>query len=347
MIALLPLYRADIPPAGQEFFDPDFLRERLGRDGLWGGCGARFLQLRNPINPEQFAAMFRKAIWTQAQHTPGGTTEEPRPLGWRLTFTSRPRVNTLWAMADRGRALLIEQGHAQAVTQSLDQMELSLVKAQAQRWQQRGVRPEVCGCVAAAFRTGASQDETPRLATTVFLFNLSVPQHQPQHTSAFTAEELGSAHKALGSFYENAQTVALRERLGPIPAFDHRDPQLARAAESLDQLISRRAAQGQQEWPVLEASSRSEFRRLQVGRWQELGQQIGWGTEQAAAYLDHYEGKLLRARVLKSLGGGLAQGFQALRRVVTPPPHRTEALQYQEPPPAQPRSKDQGHSHSH
>ena len=313
MITLTPIYKPDLAQAGKEFFNPEFLTQRLARDGHWHGSGARLLRLANPVEPATFAALLREAEKARPKRAPGRRSEAPHPLGWRLTFDTPPRLNALWATADRGRGLLLEQGHTLGVKESLYRMEWLLAKAQtARRLQTEEIKP---GCVLAAFRTGASADQTPRLTTTVFLFNLNVGNKgEPQ---AFTNEEVHRVVKALDPFYKDARDTAIRERLGPIPTFDHRDQKLARAAKSLDAHVAAQAQSLTADYPTLAPMPRHEHRRWQHKRWRRQGERIGWGPNETLAYLDRCQRQQAWARLTQGFRNKLATGVAQLRRVVT------------------------------
>jgi hypothetical protein len=196
----------------------------------------------------------------------------------------------------------------------------------------------------ATFRTGASEDQTPRLATTAFLFNLNVSKKG--ESQAFTGEEVNRAVKAIDSFYKAARDAAIQERLGPIPMFDHRDPQLARAAKSLDSYAAWQAKSLTADWPNLGPMSRMEHRRWQHKRWQRQGERIGWGPRETLGYLDRYQRQQVWARLTKGIRNNLTAGLAQVRRVVTrsspspaPSPAQNPAMQ-----PAQ--TKAQRYTHS-
>ena len=341
VITLSPIYPADIRQAGQAYFDPGFMAERLGRDGYWCGGGARTLNLVNPVQAAVFNDLFDKTTFADGKRAPGRSTQSPRLLGWRLTFPTSPRINALWAVADRRPRLVIEKEHAMAVKRTLYQMEWLLGVHHNQRWHRDG--GALPGCVVATFRTGAAPDHSPQLTTTAFAFNLAVGCDGRLET--YTPEEVQRAHKSLDEFYVTAQNAGFRERLGPIPTYDHRDPELSMAAFSLASQIRFRAARRPDDWPTLDAASRTDHRAWQFAQWRQLGKEIGWGPQQAAAYLRTLECKKAWAHFANSVRGDLEKGVRTVRRILAAPPRCTETHQPQPPPPQQ--QKNQGYTHSH
>ena len=341
MITLTPIYRDDIKQAGREFFGPRFVADRLGRNGYWYGGGARHLHLASPVERGGFESLLDRAAALGAQPTARGPAQSPQPVGWRLTFTTPPRLNAIWAMADRGTGLIIEKVHAVTVKKALDHFERLAGVAQNQRLQWD--RDPIPGCAFAIFRTGASANRTPELMTTAFLFNLAV--HADGRHATFAAEELARAHKSIGEFYESSLIAGIQRSVGPMSRYSHRDQQLTKAASLLASSVFPEADAGRTKEGAAQYSSKRQLRALQFEEWRRQGEKMGWGPKQAQDYLRILECKQAWARLGNTIRGELQSAVRAVRRTLPSAPPRIQVDQVQ--PAAQPVQKDHGFTHSH
>jgi len=167
-------------------------------------------RLRTELATEWFTAMEHRA--PNARELSGFITRMSRPpatpvAGYDLTFSPVKSVSSLWAIADRQTAALIERAHWAAVTDALKFIEAEVLKT---RKGHAGVEQvDVTGLVAAAFTHRDNRAGDPDLHTHVAVAN----KVQTVADGQWRAIDGRAMHKAITAASETYNT-ALEAHLG-------------------------------------------------------------------------------------------------------------------------------------
>ncbi len=185
-------------------------------------------RLRTELGVEWFTAMEHRA--PNARELSGFITRMSRPpatavAGYDLTFSPVKSVSSIWAIADRQTAALIERAHWAAVTDALRFIEAEVLKT---RKGHAGVEQvDVTGLVAAAFTHRDNRAGDPDLHTHVAVAN----KVQTVADDQWRAIDGRAMHKAITAASETYNTAleahlgaALGLRFVDVPRTDGRRP---------------------------------------------------------------------------------------------------------------------------
>lgn len=209
MIQITPIRERDGNQLHREFFTPEFIAYRLGRPGQWQGSAAAKLGLSKAVEPEVFTNLLqgRSAEGESLLRNPGRLSD--RILGWRISLAAEAPTSVLWGLSPpviRGR---IQAAHANAVRHALTDFESHL---NGRPRIENPYAPGRTSTIFAKFHSGASVQQTPRLETNVFLFNL-VFQSGHENT-VFTPKRVAGQGRRMHSVYQRAMGRAVARTIG-------------------------------------------------------------------------------------------------------------------------------------
>lgn len=271
MITITPIYEQDGDRLYRAFFRPEFVTQRLGHPGQWQGGALTRLGLSGPVQEDVFTALLHG-------RTPGGEAllrhpaqAHKRILAWRINLAADGPANTLWALSAgtlRGR---LQVGHAQAARTAAADFENTL---NGRPWWNNPEAPGLRSVLFARFQSGASIKQTPRLETTLFLFNL-VFQKGSEHRMLRPDYVAAQQSRLHSTFASSLATTVLKIAGGrlQLPAqlalrFAGHPP--AEAAETVG---------GQRASPLRGPEL--------FAAWREQARSWGWGPERARQMIEH------------------------------------------------------------
>ncbi|MDP1604829.1 MAG: relaxase domain-containing protein, partial [Legionella sp.] len=209
MIKINAIRESDGDRLHREFFSPEFIAYRLGRPGHWQGSAVGKLGLTGPVEPGVFQKLLEGRS-PEGEALLGAAVAQPnRILGWRISVAADAPTSVLWALAPpvvRGR---IVTAHANAIRLGLGEVERHL---NGRPWIENPDAPGRISTLTAKFHSGASLQQTPRLETNVFLFNL-VFQTGKENTS-FTREQAAGQGRLIHSVYQRALRSEITRAIG-------------------------------------------------------------------------------------------------------------------------------------
>lgn len=271
MITITPICEQDGDRHYRAFFRPEFLAERLGRPGQWQGGAVTKLGLSGPVQQDVFTSLLHGRTPEGEELLRPSALASNRVLGWRINLTADGPANTLWALSSgplRGRMQL---GHAHAARTAAADFENTL---NGRPWLNNPHAPGLRSVLFARFQAGASPKQTPRLETTLFLFNLVfqngmenrglkpeyVAAQQPRLHSTFATTLATTVLKVVGGRIRVPTQLSLRFEGHP-PANSVRPAGWQRASPL--------------KGPELFAA------------WQQQARSWGWGPERTMQMVDH------------------------------------------------------------
>ncbi len=209
MITLTPIHERDGDRHYQEFFRPEYLSERLGRSGQWLGGGVAKLELSGPVQRDAFAQLLQgrtpdgekllKQSWEQGE----------RVLGWRINVTAEGPLNPLWALSSGALRTHLQTGFAKAAQAVVTDFERRLngVLPWGNAYA-RGRQSVLCG----EFQSGASPAQTPRLESTLFLFNLQF--QRGMENTVLRPEFVNARMPRMHDLFSRVATDAMKQTVG-------------------------------------------------------------------------------------------------------------------------------------
>lgn len=262
MIKTTAIREDDIDRLRREFLRPEFVAHRLGRPGQWQGDAISKLGLTGPVEPKTFANLLDG-------RTPEGESllrpspgQSPRILGWRLTLTAEAPASVLWALSPpviRGR---LQSAHANAVRSAVADFERQL---NGRPWFDTPSAPVRSSTLVAKFHSGASPKQTPRLETSIILFNLVL--ETGRENRPYAPQQLAGQGRRIDASYGRAFQSETSRSIGA-------------HARIPDDLVARFEAHppgsGQ---PGGSSQTRPVPSQELFGKWQEQAREWGWGTE--------------------------------------------------------------------
>jgi conjugative relaxase-like TrwC/TraI family protein len=111
MITISPIFEKDGDKAYREFFQDEFVAQRLGNRGYWQGEAAKILQLGNPVQLAAFQNLLHGRTPDGGQRLVPESGGSDRELGWQLTISTSPSLSVLWALAPARTRLRLEYTH--------------------------------------------------------------------------------------------------------------------------------------------------------------------------------------------------------------------------------------------
>ena len=194
--------------------------------------------------------------------------QSPRILGWRLTLTAEAAVSALWALSPpviRGR---IQTAHANAVRSAVSEFEKNL--SERPLLDHPSV-PRRSSTLVAKFHSGASPKQTPRLQTSLILFNLFF--ERGRENRPFAPQQLAGQGGSIDASYTKAFESEISRTIGV-----H-----AKIPESL-------ALRFEANPPGSDHTPRGSRTRLVpsqelFGKWQNQAREWGWGSERTVELL--------------------------------------------------------------
>lgn len=271
MITVTPIYEQDGDRHYHEFFRPEFVTERLGHPGQWQGGAVTKLGLSGPVQKEVFASLLRGRTPEGEELLRRSALNPKRVLGWRINLTADGPANTLWALSSGSLRGQMQVGHARAARMAAADFENTL---NGRPWLNNPHAPGLRSVLFARFQAGASPKQTPRLETTLFLFNLVfqngmenrglkreyVAAQQPRLHSTFVTTLITTVLRVVGGRIQVPTQLWLR--------FEGHPP--AESAKSMG---------GQRANPL----KRQEL----FAAWREQARGWGWSPERTMQMVEH------------------------------------------------------------
>lgn len=204
-----------------------------------------------------------------------------RSLGWRLSLAADPNSNTLWALAPAPLRAQIGQAHSQAVSRAVCDFEHIL---NGRPWIRNMDAAGRKSALFARFQSGATRTQTPRLMTTLFLFNLLFEKGVPNRSLG--ADYVEQARSRLEASYAAEFQRGLHRVLGTPPILP----------EKLTELL--------QNHPPSKENRASGLRQPLQGRelfaaWSKQAQVWRWGPERVAQLLQETASKTTVANLVR------------------------------------------------
>ena len=258
MIRAIPVSETDESRLYREFFDPAFLSQRLGRSGHWEGAATQKLNLHDPVRHDDFQALLQARASDGASLLRRPPHEADRIGAWRITLSEDgPASVALWALAPAGYRAHLWEVHHQAVGAAMADFERGL---NGRPWINNTEAPGRKSVLFAEFQAGATRQQSPRLHTNLFLFNLLFERGAPHRSlepervtpelgrleAAYTAQFARGLRRILGDEIKMPHDLCLR--------FQGHPPQDGRQRQGL------------------------ENRQL-FAAWQQQAEGWGWGPE--------------------------------------------------------------------
>jgi hypothetical protein len=344
MITISPIFEKDGDKAYREFFQDEFVAQRLGKPGYWQGEAAKILHLGDPVQWAPFQNLLHGRTPDGAQRLVAESGGSDRELGWQLTISTSPSLSVLWALGPvrtRGR---LEYTHFSSVRHALSCFEQAIHGWDGEGDLPRGKNP---AGLFAAFRSGAAWDQSPHLHTTVFCFNLGLRRDGTAQT--FTTDQVKNQRFNLRQSVEEMLEVMLWGDIGAYKQVRGAEQRLAGVPQEVCQKFCfdpkyRINRIGKIEEPAEPLPSKYLF-----CRWQEQAEQWGWGPKQAEAFLRDArrarDWEELKVRCCYRVARGmhlLQETGKSLHGLLQGGKNRTEM-----PVAKQSKAQDHGETHSH
>lgn len=274
----------------------DYYREGGEPPGIWYGRGAEALGLIGTVEAAELRRLFE-----------GWHPREERPLielqmgkdhrpGWDLTFSAPKSVSALWSQAPPEVRDAIQAAHFASVRCALNYMEGHIEVA---RRGKGGFRHETAHLVVATFEHGTSRAQDPQLHSHCLVMN--VCQRADGAFRTLDGKPLLESKMLAGALYRAQLASELETRLSLgvervgrcfevqgvssvlLREFSKRRAEIEKALEGYGYDSPKAAAmatlttrQGKEHAP----------REALFAGWQETGQLLGWGPDQAKALLE-------------------------------------------------------------
>ena len=342
MITISPIFGKDGDKAYREFFQEEFISQRLGKPGYWQGEAAKILHLGDPVQWAPFQNLLRGRTPDGAQRLVAESGGSDRELGWQLTISTSPSLSVLWALGPVRTRVRLEYTHFSSVRHALSCFEQAIHGWDGEGDLPRGKNP---AGLFAAFRSGATWDQSPHLHTTVFFFNLGLRPNGTAQT--FTTDQVKNQRFNLRQSVEEVQEVMLWRAIGAYQLVQGAEQRLAGVPQEVCQKFCfdskyRINRIGKVEEPAEPLPSKYLF-----SQWQKQAEQWGWGPKEAEAFLRSARRARTWAELKAQCREKVQQGTQILQETGHSLRERLQSSKNRTEMPVTRQSKDHEQTHSH
>ncbi len=207
-MTISPIYEEEARQAYREFFQAEFISQRLGHPGRWHGEGARVLGLRNPVQVGAFENLLHGLSADGNRELVLGAGQQHREAAWLFTFRAPQSLSVRWVMAwSEHEQQGIEKAHNFAVNSAIRSFEGWITDKGFNEHREIDQRIAL-----AVFRWGSTEDQRPDLHTQVFFFNLGL--RPDGHAETFTHDQVMGHETKLQGHYEVMLHKSLFREIG-------------------------------------------------------------------------------------------------------------------------------------
>ena len=161
-----PVRLSELPALLDEFFGLAYRVNRLGIGGIWDGSGFASMGLNRAVDRETFVNVFSFRS-PAGDHGPSQQWREQDPIiAQCITYTGNPLVSKLWGLGNPEQCKALIEARTNATTQAMKLLRL------VSSFESESTFPILGrGCLHANFLSGAAEDQTPRLESTILIAN--------------------------------------------------------------------------------------------------------------------------------------------------------------------------------
>ncbi len=266
---MTPIYDNEKNGLYGDFFGPKYASQRLGKPGRWLGGATAKLDLKNPVERETFEKLLQGRTPQGEQLVDNLGAKGSRVKAWHHTLSQVGSLSSLWALSPPIIRARIRLAHNRAVQATVADFERNL---NGSPYSDKSFTPGWKLPLFAAFQSGASENQAPRLETTLFLFNFTL--HRGGGIGSLNTQQIRQQQLRMQSVYSQ---VLKREVLWILGDRVLVPRELAAHFKNSSDLGLTRNRDAFQAKPLQGADLYSA--------WHEQARNCGWGTERVQRLL--------------------------------------------------------------